>query len=557
VLEIETPTGVVRVHSGPLTWTRGAFPDPEGRLIHVVTAYNASGRTASDAHNRAALAQLQAELEQRDVDWWAAAGGDATWTHVEPSVAMLGVDSDEARAIGATFGQEAIFEISTSGLRLISCKGNHELATGWTIERLAAGAIEGRTTPSLTASPEAVKTEPKAPVRRRTQTSSKAKSASVTQQRSEATAWGWPPEWPNRSFHKWVRSGHTAKEARLWSGADWTPNDLDSLLRDGQPLPPPPKGTAAGWRSLGADARQALQLEALGLPPPDVTSEPSLDDRMLIADWLLSQGDASRALAWLEAGIGPSMAALARSHGIAPEQLTEVGDLGCMVALVEQLGVRVIPGGEQAATAYPDEWFTEAGYITRLSQTPGLLMTAQTAEGSAVTVFGSGAAILMTTANGNTSRLSRSNVAAVPQILTALSANEFVSAGWTTGDVATLVEPWLDEWRLDAVEWMSTDYAPKPADEDFPAELVLAEMHWQLDDGDVSLGDDSGSELLVHLGPRYGVDSTDPGEWCEIRATDNKSAVAEFLRRFSSPGDEGSNVTTRIYLNDFDSPDSH
>jgi Protein of unknown function (DUF3293) len=70
----------------------GEYPDPAGRAIYVPTAHNPGGQMASAMANASAEARLEAELERRGMMWWPAAGGDPSWTHVEPGAAVIGIE---------------------------------------------------------------------------------------------------------------------------------------------------------------------------------------------------------------------------------------------------------------------------------------------------------------------------------------------------------------------------------------------------------------------------------------------------------------------------------
>ncbi|MEU4327035.1 DUF3293 domain-containing protein [Nonomuraea dietziae] len=111
----------------------GAFPDPEGRTIHVITAHNPRGRTVPAADNARAHRRLTAELDALALSWWPAAGGDVTWTHVEESVAVVGLDDDTARRIGARYEQDAVFAWDPRRWRLLECEGDHQVTSGWSV----------------------------------------------------------------------------------------------------------------------------------------------------------------------------------------------------------------------------------------------------------------------------------------------------------------------------------------------------------------------------------------------------------------------------------------
>ncbi len=134
VLRIEAPSGVIWVRPSPISLVSGKYPELQGRAICVITAHNPGGRLTSGADNAAAQAQLVAELEKRGLTWWPAAGGDPSWTHVEDSAAVIGMDEADAIALGAQFGQEAIFVLTPAFRHVIGCANRRISARGWSIE---------------------------------------------------------------------------------------------------------------------------------------------------------------------------------------------------------------------------------------------------------------------------------------------------------------------------------------------------------------------------------------------------------------------------------------
>jgi Protein of unknown function (DUF3293) len=136
VVRIETPGGLAWLKPAPPTRTNGQYPDPEGRPISVITAYNPWGRLASDADNAGAQARLESGLRRRGLIWWPAAGGDPSWTHVEASVALIGIREADAVALGAEFKQDAIFVFTPADRRIVSCTDDRVMTTGWSIAAL-------------------------------------------------------------------------------------------------------------------------------------------------------------------------------------------------------------------------------------------------------------------------------------------------------------------------------------------------------------------------------------------------------------------------------------
>jgi hypothetical protein len=141
VLRIEAPGGVVWVRPAPVSQTSGEYPEPEGRAIYVITAHNPGGQLVSDAENASAQAELEAELETRGLTWWPTAGGDPSWTHVEASAAVIGMGEADAIALGAQFGQDAIFMLTPADRQVVGCAERRIVATGWSIEPEADGNL--------------------------------------------------------------------------------------------------------------------------------------------------------------------------------------------------------------------------------------------------------------------------------------------------------------------------------------------------------------------------------------------------------------------------------
>jgi hypothetical protein len=134
VVRIESPGGVRWLKPARIFRTEGRYPDPDGRPIYVLTAHNPAGRRAPDAANAAAQARLESQVRRRGLTWWPADGGDASWTHVEPSVALIGIPEADAIALGAEFKQDAIFVFSTASRRVVSCIDSRVETTGWSCE---------------------------------------------------------------------------------------------------------------------------------------------------------------------------------------------------------------------------------------------------------------------------------------------------------------------------------------------------------------------------------------------------------------------------------------
>jgi hypothetical protein len=132
-IRIEAPGGPVRVFASPPLQASGRYPDPEGRPIAVITAHNPGGVAAADEANEKAQRALEAELDRRGIAWWPADGADPEWSHVEASVAVPGMSEADALALGAEFGQEAVFLLTQASRKVVACATGRRTITGWTI----------------------------------------------------------------------------------------------------------------------------------------------------------------------------------------------------------------------------------------------------------------------------------------------------------------------------------------------------------------------------------------------------------------------------------------
>jgi hypothetical protein len=121
------------VFPAPPLQASGQYPDVEGRAIAVITAYNPGGVVADAVQNERAQQALEDELGRLGVPFWHAAGASPDWTHVEPSVAVPGMAEPDALALGARYGQEAIFMLTPASRKVIDCATGRRTLTGWVI----------------------------------------------------------------------------------------------------------------------------------------------------------------------------------------------------------------------------------------------------------------------------------------------------------------------------------------------------------------------------------------------------------------------------------------
>jgi len=115
VIECEID-GRVQTLRGPRA---GALP--ADAPIFVLTAYNPSGIDRDASRNEADERRLEHELQAGGVRFWPALGGsrDGSWS--EPGVAVVGLDREQACALGGRYGQLAVFELTADEVHVVTC----------------------------------------------------------------------------------------------------------------------------------------------------------------------------------------------------------------------------------------------------------------------------------------------------------------------------------------------------------------------------------------------------------------------------------------------------
>ena len=163
ILRLDLPDAEIEVAPAAFGRTEGTFPG-EGRPFHIITAYNPGGHLSSADDNALAQSRLTDRVTETALEYYPAAGGDRAWEHVEPSLAVLGLDRDQACALGREFGQDAIFEWSPTGLAVLSCSDARVHYTGWATSPVedtsAAQRPESHTAASKVSSTAVPDTEP-------------------------------------------------------------------------------------------------------------------------------------------------------------------------------------------------------------------------------------------------------------------------------------------------------------------------------------------------------------------------------------------------------------
>ncbi len=87
----------------------------------------------SEAVNRERQAALEADLRPRAGALWAAVGVDPATGHREEGVSVTGISESAVRALGARYGQDAVFAWTPVEWAIVSCRDGRRVATGWSL----------------------------------------------------------------------------------------------------------------------------------------------------------------------------------------------------------------------------------------------------------------------------------------------------------------------------------------------------------------------------------------------------------------------------------------
>jgi len=99
------------------------------RTGYVITAHNPYGQPRGPAYNAGANDQLRRLLELRGVTFEEATGRSPDGSHREDGF-FVETDETDALAVGASFGQLAIFKITSQAVQVLECSPPSDLLSG-------------------------------------------------------------------------------------------------------------------------------------------------------------------------------------------------------------------------------------------------------------------------------------------------------------------------------------------------------------------------------------------------------------------------------------------
>jgi Protein of unknown function (DUF3293) len=124
--------GSLRVRSAPAA-DEAAWPWPDERPVHILTAWDPGPERPRRDVNRARQAALEADLGSRSVPLLAAVGIDPATGRGEEGIAVRGLAESEVVALGARYGQDAVFAWAPAEWAIVACQGGRRRTTGWSL----------------------------------------------------------------------------------------------------------------------------------------------------------------------------------------------------------------------------------------------------------------------------------------------------------------------------------------------------------------------------------------------------------------------------------------
>jgi hypothetical protein len=111
------------------------WPWATAEVVHLLTAWDPGRERPGEAVNRARQAALEHELRGLEVALLPAVGADPVTGRREEGVAVRGLPEPEALALGARYGQDAVFAWTPAEWTVVACRGGRRLVSGWSLTR--------------------------------------------------------------------------------------------------------------------------------------------------------------------------------------------------------------------------------------------------------------------------------------------------------------------------------------------------------------------------------------------------------------------------------------
>ena len=125
---------VLRIAPAPRRYV-GLWPVGLRDPVFVLTVWNPGDSRFSVDENRARQVALESELSGMTAGFWPAVGWAEDSNQREESVAVTGVTESEAVALGARYGQVALFAWTPAAWCVVSCIGDRRIESGWSLRQ--------------------------------------------------------------------------------------------------------------------------------------------------------------------------------------------------------------------------------------------------------------------------------------------------------------------------------------------------------------------------------------------------------------------------------------
>ena len=116
-----------------------SWPWPDGRTVHVLTAWDPGPERPGREVNRVRQAALETDLLALGLPLATAVGVDPVSRRQEEGVAVRGAPEAGVLALGARYGQDAVFAWTPREWTIVACQGGRRLASPWSLEVLQPG----------------------------------------------------------------------------------------------------------------------------------------------------------------------------------------------------------------------------------------------------------------------------------------------------------------------------------------------------------------------------------------------------------------------------------
>jgi len=115
----------------------GVWPQQFNGPVFVLTAWDPGVARYDIDTNRAHQKSLESDLRCLTMETWPAVGWTEYSDHREEGVAAAGLSEEDAVALGARYGQNAIFAWTPTAWLVVSCVDDRRHEAGWRLFELA------------------------------------------------------------------------------------------------------------------------------------------------------------------------------------------------------------------------------------------------------------------------------------------------------------------------------------------------------------------------------------------------------------------------------------